>query len=73
MYEKRSDKMAEIARNYHEGLQKDEEATDRETRENDIEEVLESVKVTIPIAENKKLAENVTSGEVRQAIRDLPD
>ena len=72
-YEKRSDKMAEIARNYHESLQEAAEVADQMSRDTEIDEVLRNVTVSITADENRKLAEKLTPEEVRKAIKDLPN
>ena len=72
-YEKRSDRMAEIARDYHETLQEIVDVNDQQNREAEIDNVLKHVKVSIPANEKRKLAEKLMPDEVRKAIRDLPN
>ena len=64
IYEKRSDRMAEIARSYHEELQKDNGTTDQERRQEEINDVLENINVTIPDCEKSKLEVNISPEEV---------
>lgn len=73
VYEKRSDRMAEIARDYHSSLQEVGEATDQHERYEDISNVLHCVDARISDEEKSKLAKLVRAEEVRKAIRDLPD
>ncbi|KIJ93334.1 hypothetical protein K443DRAFT_12948 [Laccaria amethystina LaAM-08-1] len=73
VYEKRSDKMAEIARTYHEGLQDAGEVLDPQMRNEEMDDVLGCIQTTIPIVEKVKLAYIIDQEEVRQAIKDLPD
>ena len=71
-YEKRSDKMAEIARDYHEKLQDSgEEVSQR--RDEEIDNVLACIQINIPEGEKEKLARKIEPEEVRKAIKDLPD
>ena len=72
-YEKRSDRMAEIARDYHDSLQEADEAADQHTRNAAMDDVLQCVNVTIADDEKRELAELIKPEEVRKAIKDLPD
>jgi hypothetical protein len=72
-YEKRSDKMAEIARDYHENLQGVGDMVDQRRRDKEIDDVLEYVQTSIPADEQGKLTRMVDREEVRTAIKDLPD
>ena len=73
VYEKWSDRMAEIAREYHNSLQEADDATSQCDRDEAIDDVLQCVDVTIPDAEKNKLTELIKPEEVRKAIKDLPD
>ncbi|KAF9555422.1 hypothetical protein CPC08DRAFT_726395 [Agrocybe pediades] len=69
-YEKRSDKMAEIARNYHHGLQ---EAGLEEVPEQTFTEVLDHIQPRISQRDKQTLAVYLTEAEIKKAIVDLPN
>jgi len=72
-YEKRSDKMAKIARDYHNALQKSEDVINQDKRDEEMDSVLEHIHTAVPENEKQKLSECLNTEEIKQAIRDLPD
>lgn len=71
-YEKWSSAMAEIARDYHNGLQQ--EGVNHNDNANDqTRDVLDNITQKVSPNEKRKLAENIKQTEVRQAIKDLPN
>ncbi|KAF9536177.1 hypothetical protein CPC08DRAFT_771693 [Agrocybe pediades] len=69
-YEKRSDKMAEIARNYHDNLQR---TGLEEVPEQAFTEVLDHIQPKISQRDKQTLAVYLTEDEVKRAIKDLPN
>ncbi|PPQ71498.1 hypothetical protein CVT26_011265, partial [Gymnopilus dilepis] len=66
-----SEKMAEIAKNYHDQLQTVGLAANLTDEE--VENVLANLQTRLPTAEKGKLAEYIKEEEVRKALKDLPD
>lgn len=71
--EKHLDRMAEIARGYHEDLQIMGYAMNQQGRDKEMDDVLECIQAGIPEREREELAGLISQGEVHKAIRDLPD
>ena len=69
-YETRSDRMAELTRDYHEKLQFEGINTDepRQTREENIKQALENVTITLNEVEADQLRGSVTRGEIETAL-----
>ena len=70
-YTKKSSEMADLARSYHENLQKNglvEDLTDE-----DFQEVLEHLKPRVNAEGRTELARYLKEEEISQALRDLPD
>ena len=69
-YETRSDRMAELTRNYHEQLQFEDIRTNepQRTRKENIEQALESATATLDEAEAELLRGKVTRGEIETAL-----
>lgn len=71
-YEKRSSAMAEIAWDYHNGLQQEGVNPDADA-DNQVEDVLDNLTKKVTPSKKTKLAENIKQSEVRQAIQALPN
>ena len=72
-YEEHSDRMAEIARNYQEGLQDMESVVDQQRRDREMDDVLDCIQASVPESEREKMAGMTGQEEIRKAIKDLPD
>ncbi|KAL1739216.1 hypothetical protein HDZ31DRAFT_27610, partial [Schizophyllum fasciatum] len=69
IYEKKSDKMAELARKYHQDLQKDEHEPDHDQRERAITETLEHIELKLTDEKRDEMARPPTRDEIREALR----
>lgn len=70
-YETRSDRMAELAQNYHESLQSDrmEEPGGALSRQHDIKQALKEVNTTLPADQVMALTWSVSCAEVQEALK----
>ena len=68
-YEKDSQEMAELARNYHENLQNDGINPNIETRDQCTEEALASLQKTVTTDESELLRETITEEQVEEALQ----
>jgi len=73
IYEKHSDKMAKIARDYHEALQETENVVDQTKRDEEMENVLKYIHTAIPADKKQKLGESLKEEEIAQAFKDIPE
>ncbi|KAI5824634.1 hypothetical protein K523DRAFT_221703, partial [Schizophyllum commune Tattone D] len=69
IYEKDSEKMAELARKYHRDLQKDEQETHQDTREAAIREALQSIEKRLSEEQSEELAHMPTREELEDALK----
>lgn len=70
---RRSDRMANIAKEYHDELQKENKIGDADDHEKEIKKVLNHVKRKLNKEQKKCLAKNMTEEEIRSAIEKLPN
>jgi len=70
-YTTRTDKMANLARNYHENLQTD--GLSDNVSEEEFNDVLSSLKHKLSQHDKNKLATFLTRTEIKQALKDLPN
>jgi len=68
-YEKDSQRMAELARNYHESLQKDGINPDKELRERCTEEALASLQKRLTPEQSEQLRKIITEEDVEEALQ----
>jgi hypothetical protein len=71
-YESRSDKMAELAKNYYDNLQDDGLAPSEE-REKALETVLNSIKIKLGPTDKLELENNLTENNIEEVLRLLPN
>lgn len=69
MYEQDSQKMVELARNYHNDLQKDENPAPRDIREEKIQEVLGNLKSQTTAEQKRILETKLSESDIVQALR----
>ncbi|KAG1777129.1 hypothetical protein EV702DRAFT_956115, partial [Suillus placidus] len=72
LYEKRSDKMAELVRDYYESLQSEGLATSTE-RQAAIENVLGIIQTQLSLENKEELEKNLSSDNISEVINILPN
>lgn len=72
-YTSRTEEMAEVARRYHENLQKEGLVQDKEQCRIEIENVLSKIKVKIPQMQKAKLARRLIYNEISNVLEMQPN
>jgi hypothetical protein len=70
-YTRKTSKMADLAKNYHDNLQT--AGLSNDVTGEDFDEVLDFLKPKLPAHDKNTLATYLTQEEIRQALKDLPD
>jgi hypothetical protein len=65
--------MAQIAARYHKRIQQDEHDPQAPPDDRDLDDILNKIKRKLPEESRRKLTENITEEEVRNAIKNTPN